>query len=369
MKILEPTASRSLPQIDIEMAFVEESDVKVLVEGLINEIWKAVRGTELQAPFLSISYDEAMARFGVDAPDMRFEMELVDCCTLFAETEFKVFRDTLKEGGIVKGLRLADGASLSRKELDQLTEFVKPYGAKGLAWLKVNDGEFSGPIAKFFASELSRSLLEAFEASDGDVVFFVADAAPVVNASLGALRLHLGRTRGLIDQSKDCFLWVERFPLLEHDPAEGRYVSVHHPFTSPVLDADGDLESNPESLKARAYDLVLNGQEIGGGSIRIHQSDVQQKVFNLLGIDEQEANEKFGFLLEALSFGAPPHGGIALGLDRIVMLLCGVDSIRDVIPFPKTQRGQDLMVSAPTGAGVEQLLELGIRVVAAQKES
>ncbi len=353
-------------QIDIEMSFVDEEDVRGLTEGLLRAIWKDCQGIELEKEFPRLTYDECMDRFGVDAPDMRFDLELRDASDLAAETEFKVFRSVIETDGVVKGFAIPDGAALSRKDFDDLTDFVKPYGAKGLAWVKVEAGELKSPIAKFIPAPVQQALLERFGAEDGDAIVFVADQASIVHPALGALRLHVGKTRGFIDESQLKFLWVEKFPLVEHDAVAGRYVSVHHPFTAPLLDSSegfDELSSNPASLRARAYDIVLNGQEIGGGSIRIHRADMQQKVFELLGIDEQEARAKFGFLLDALSFGAPPHGGIALGLDRIVMLLSGTDSIRDVIAFPKTQRGQDLMVNAPAKSPVESLVELGIRVV------
>lgn len=354
-------------QIDIEMSFVEEKDVQELTEGLVRSIWRECAGVELEEKFPRLTYDECIERFGVDAPDMRFGLELQDVSDLAADTEFKVFRAAIESEGVVKGFCIPDGASLSRKDFDDLTEFVKPYGAKGLAWVKVDGEELKSPIAKFIPKPVMDSLRERFGAEDGDAIVFVADQASVAHPALGALRLHVGKTRGFIDESQLKFLWVEKFPLVEQDAVAGRYVSVHHPFTAPLLDSEeglAALSSNPGALKARAYDIVLNGQEIGGGSIRIHRADVQQKVFDLLGIDEEEARAKFGFLLDALSFGAPPHGGIALGLDRIVMLLAGTDSIRDVIAFPKTQRGQDLMVNAPAKSPVESLVELGIRVVA-----
>ena len=356
-------------QIDIEMSFVDESDVKELVEGLIRTIWKDVANISLEPSFLSISYEEAMNRFGVDAPDMRFEMELTDASDLFAESEFAVFRNAVATGGSVKGIVVRE-SSFSRKEADDLTSFVAAYGAKGLLWAKVEETELKSPIAKFLSSEAEAALRKRFSLEPGDTLFLIADQTPVVHASLGALRVHLAKTLGLIDPKSLAFLWVERFPLLEHDPVARRYVAVHHPFTSPHLDSTealADLEREPLKLKARAYDIVLNGQEIGGGSIRIHRSDIQQRMFALLGIEEAEAREKFGFLLDALSYGAPPHGGIALGLDRLIMILAGTESIRDVIAFPKTQRGQDLMVGSPGKTGIEQLLELGIKVVAELK--
>lgn len=353
-------------QIDLEMSFVEEEDVKEVTEGLINRIWKDCAGIELQTPFLSLNYDEAISRFGVDAPDMRYGLELCDVTECFAGGEFQAFRRAIDEGGAVKGINFEGGSNLSRKELDELTEFVRIYGAKGLAWVKFEDDGVKSPIAKFLTEAQTEALREALACNSGDIALLIADQAPVVHASLGALRAKLARENDLIDSDKLSFLWVERFPLLELDPEEGRYVSVHHPFTSPVYSDEADLErieSDPAGMRARAYDLVLNGQEVGGGSIRIHRADIQRRVFRALQISEVEAREKFGFLLDALSYGAPPHGGIAFGLDRIVMLISGADSIREVIAFPKTQRGQDLMVGAPARSGVEQMLELGIKLV------
>lgn len=353
-------------QIDIEMSFVDEADVQELTEGLVRKIWKDAAGIELESSFLRMSYDEAMDRFGVDAPDMRYGLELRNVSKCFVESEFQAFRKVLDQGGVVKAIVLKDGADSSRKVLDDLSEFVKIYGAKGLAWIKFEESEVKSPIAKFLSESELEALRTTLCCDSGDLVLLVADVGTVANAALGALRAKLAKDLALIDEDKLCFLWVERFPLLELDPEQGRYVAVHHPFTSPVFDSDEDLkkiESDPGAVQARAYDLVLNGQEIGGGSIRIHRADVQERVFRMLQIDAEEAREKFGFLLDALSYGAPPHGGIALGLDRIVMLLTGTDSIRDVIAFPKTQRGQDLMVGAPSRSNVEQMLELGIKLV------
>ncbi len=353
-------------QIDLEMSFVSEEEVMAVTEGIVASIWRDCLGVELKLPLLRLTYEEAMDRFGVDAPDMRFEMELSNVSSAFAQTEFQVFREVLSCGGVIKGLNVKGGAETSRKELDELTDFVKVYGAKGLAWFKFKDGEYQSPVAKFLNPEAKAGLAEKFSPEHGDLLLLCADDVAVVNASLGALRVHLARKLSLIDEKKMSFLWVYRFPLFARDGAAGRYVAVHHPFTSPDFEEPNaweNLETDPLKLKARAYDIVLNGQEIGGGSIRIHRADVQQKVFRLLNIGEHEAREKFGFLLDALSYGAPPHGGIALGVDRIVMLLTGRESIRDVIAFPKTQKGQDLMGGAPGEVAVEQMLELGIKIV------
>lgn len=353
-------------QIDLEMSFIDEEDIKQLIEGLVAEIWKQTIGVELPRPFLRMSYDEALSRFGVDAPDMRFAMELAELSPVFEGSEFQVFNSVIASGGIVKGLMLKGGAALSRKELDDLTDFVKQYGAKGLSWFKLENGELKSPVTKFLSEGRRADLVARLGMSDGDAAFVIGDRPSVTNASLGNLRLHLARERGMLDKGKRAFVWIERFPLFDWDEEEKRYLSVHHPFTSPLLESAGDrelLDSDPLKLKARAYDLVLNGQELAGGSIRIHRADIQEIVFRHLGIGEEEARMKFGFLLEALSYGAPPHGGIAVGLDRAVMLLAGTDSIRDVIAFPKTQKGQDLMVGAPSPAAADQLRDLGIRIV------
>lgn len=349
-------------QIDLEMSFVDENDIQNLAENLVSTIWKETLNYDVELPLLRITYEEAMSRFGVDCPDMRFEMELVELNEVFAKSDFKVFKDTLNANGVIKAINAKNASSFSRKEIDDLTNYVKNYGAKGLAWLKYEDDEFKSSIVKFFSDDELKSIQKLLDVENGDLILFVADQHGVTNPALGNLRNHLAKKLDLIDQQSFKFLWVEKFPLFEHSPELGRYISVHHPFTSPLEQDLDNLENDISKVRARAYDIVLNGQEIGGGSIRIHDSEVQSKIFNLLGISKEEADKKFGFLLDALSFGAPPHGGIALGLDRIAMILNNVESIRDVIAFPKTQRGQDLMVSAPTSASVEQLMELGIRL-------
>ncbi len=352
-------------QIDLELSFTSESEIRGIIEGLIKAIWRDSAQIDLETPFLQLSYDEAMSRFGVDAPDMRFGMELRELSELFQDTEYEVFKAVLGAGGAVKGLVVTGGAGYSRRELDELVEFVKIYGAKGLSWIKREADGYKSSFSKFLSDEqLERVTIKA-ELQTGDILLMVADTKSVTNSALGALRVQLAKTRGLIDRSKLSFLWVNEFPLFEYDAIERRWGAVHHPFTSPVFNSVEQLErvlASPGEAKARAYDLVLNGQEIAGGSIRIHRADVQKKVFDLLGIGPEEAQMKFGFLLEALSYGAPPHGGIAVGLDRVAMLINDADSIRDVIAFPKTQKGVDIFVGSPSPANIQQLLELGLTV-------
>jgi aspartyl-tRNA synthetase len=326
-------------------------------------VFSELRGASVPTPFPVLTYRQAMDRFGVDNPDIRFGMELVDITSLAKETDFKVFTDAVHQGGQVKGILVKQGANFSRKDIDLCTDFVKVYGAKGLAWFKVNsEGNLQSSLTKFFTPEQLEELKAKFEAQVNDLLLFVADTPKVVAASLGNLRKHLGKKLQLIDENELCFVWVVEFPLLEYDETERRLQAVHHPFTAPV---DGDislLDTEPTCVRAKAYDLVLNGNEIGGGSIRIHQQEIQRKMFSLLNISEDEANAKFGFLLKGLQFGVPPHGGIAFGLDRIAMLLCGTDSIRDVIAFPKTQKGTCLLTEAPSTVDIQQLQELKIRI-------
>ncbi|HDJ27837.1 MAG TPA: aspartate--tRNA ligase [Proteobacteria bacterium] len=348
-------------QIDMEMSFVEPGDIIVLIEELMKEIFKRLLDIELPASFQQLTYEQAMADYGLDAPDLRFDLKLIDLGKVFAASGFKVFRSVLDGGGIIKGLNLKAGSSLSRKEIDDLLDVVKVYGAKGLAWIKITADGWQSPIVKFFAEQEVEALKESMQVEDGDLLLFVADQPAIVNESLGRLRLHLAKMMNLIDEEQFSFCWVTHFPLLQYDGKEKRHVAIHHPFTAPLDEDIALLQTDPGAVRSNAYDLVLNGIEIGGGSIRIHDSKLQEQIFKLLQIGPEEAQEKFGFLLDALEYGAPPHGGIAFGLDRMVMLLLRLPSIRDVIAFPKTQKATCLMTGAPTAVGSRQLKELAIK--------
>jgi aspartyl-tRNA synthetase len=351
-------------QIDCEMSYVGRDDVISIMEGMIAEVFKEAIGVEVPLPMARMTYAEAMDRYGVDNPDLRFGLELTELSDLVRGCGFKVFADAVQWGGIVKAINVKGGATLSRKELDDLTEFVKIYGAKGLAWVKITEEGWQSPIAKFFTTEELAAINQRLGAEVGDLLLFGADSFKVVNESLGRLRGHLGHKLGLAKKGVYRFVWVTDFPLLEWDGETRRHVAVHHPFTAPMDEDIPLLDSDPGKARAKAYDLVLNGSEIGGGSIRIHDQAVQSKMFELMGISVEEASEKFGFLLDALEFGAPPHGGIAFGLDRLVMILTGADSIRDVIAFPKTQKATCLMSEAPGPVDEKQLRELSIRTTA-----
>lgn len=349
-------------QIDMEMSFIDEPELFALVETMMVALYKEIKGVDVPAPFPILKYQEAIDRFGSDKPDLRFGMEIVDLSKEVEGVEFKVFADALKNGGQVRALNAKKSTeALSRKVLDDLTEVAKTYGAKGMAWIKVNADGLQSPIIKFFKKEMLDAMMAKLEAEVGDTIVFAADTPRVVADSLGHLRLAIARHLKRIDENLIRFCWVTEFPLVEWDETEKRYVAMHHPFTAPREPDLDKFDSDPASMKARAYDLVLNGNEIGGGSIRIHRQDIQEKMFGLLGIGPEEAQAKFGFLLEALQYGAPPHGGIAFGLDRIAMILTGAESLRDVIAFPKTQKATCLMTQAPSPVDPKQLKELRLK--------
>ena len=349
-------------QLDMEMSFVEEDDIMGLVEGLVTFIFKKVLGHEVKTPIRVLTYQEAMDRFGTDRPDVRFGLELQDISDIAAGCGLKVFNKVVSAGGVVKSINAKGMGDLSRKDLDDLTKFAMGLGAKGLAWVKIKeDGSWQSPIAKFFTDEEKSAIAQRVDATPGDILFFGADQRAAVLKVLGELRLELARRGKLIPREGFSFIWVIDFPLVEYDKDEGRFVAMHHPFTSPKDEDMGLLSTDPASVRSRAYDLVLNGVEVGGGSIRIHQPSIQEAVFNTLSIPKKEAQDKFGFLLEALAHGAPPHGGIAFGLDRLVMIMSGTDTIRDVIAFPKTQKAQCLMAHAPAKVNMAQLAELYLR--------
>ncbi|PLR68248.1 aspartate--tRNA ligase [Bacillus sp. UMB0893] len=346
-------------QVDIEMSFMSQDEIMSLMEKMMTRIMKETKGIELNLPLPRMTFDEAMGRYGSDKPDTRFGLELINVSELVKDSGFKVFSGAVQNGGEVKVINVkGSAASYSRKDIDAMTEFVSQYGAKGLAWLKVEEQELKGPISKFFPAEEQESLKAVTDAEAGDLLLFVADKKQVVADALGALRLKLGKELGLIDESKFNFLWVIDWPLVEYDEEAGRYFAAHHPFTMPAREDLELFETSPVSMKAQAYDLVLNGYELGGGSIRIFEKEVQQKMFKLLGFSEEEAVEQFGFLLEAFEYGTPPHGGIALGLDRLVMLLAGRTNLRDTIAFPKTASASDLLTNAPSEVSTEQLTDL-----------
>ncbi len=351
-------------QIDLEMSFIDEEDIMSMAEGFVKTVYKEVLDVEIQTPFPRMTYAEGMERFGSDKPDLRFGYELKNLTEVLKGTEFRVFAGAVSAGGSVRGINVKGGACYTRKEIDKLAEWVKAYGAKGLAWTKLNqDGSSSSSYEKFLKEEEAAGVRSALEAENGDLLFLVASDKPqVVFDTLGALRCECARQMGIIDESRPNLLWITDFPLFEYDEEEGRFVAKHHPFTHPNDEDLEQLETNPGAVRARAYDMVLNGNEVGGGSIRINDPALQQRMFKALGFTQEEAQERFGFLIDAFRYGAPPHGGMAFGLDRLVMLMLGCDSIRDVIAYPKVANSGELMTASPAPVDQKQLDELGISI-------
>jgi aspartyl-tRNA synthetase len=349
-------------QIDLEMSFAGEEDVMAIAEGMISRMFQEVLDVSVPTPFPRLSYADALGNFGLDKPDTRFGMQLADISDIVGDSEFKVFAEVVKRGGVVKVLNAKGCSGMSRKEIDDLTDLAAVYRAKGLAWIKVRDNDWQSPIAKFFSKEKKAAMAKRADMQPGDLILFVADQPKVANEALGQLRNHLGSRLKLIDENTYRFVWVTHFPLMEYDETEKRYQALHHPFTAPLEEDYPLLEKDPLAVRSRAYDLVLNGAEVGGGSIRIHNRQLQERVFQALGLAAEEYEEKFGFLLSALESGAPPHGGIAFGFDRLMAIICGESSIRDVIAFPKTQKAACLLTGAPSAAAGDQLKELSIRL-------
>lgn len=350
-------------QIDMELSFVEPEDIIEIMDKMVAVVFKEALNMDIPLPLKRMTYDTAMAKYGLDAPDLRIPLELIEITDIFEKSEFKVFSAVVKSDGMIKVLKLTGmSEQLSRKDIDDLTDFVKVYGAKGLAWIKVNSDGWQSPIVKFFSDDEKNRLQERLNLTVGDIVFFGADKTNVVNESLGRLRVHIGKKYKLLDTKEFNFVWITDFPLMQWNEDEKRYDSVHHPFTAPCDEDIEKLSGNVSKVYSKSYDLVLNGSEIGGGSIRIHSTKLQQRIFELLKISDEAAREKFGFLLDALEYGAPPHGGLAFGFDRLVMLLCGAESIRDVIAFPKTQKATCMMTDAPNKVENKQLKELSIKL-------
>ncbi len=351
-------------QLDVEMSFVQPEDVFQAVEGMMVVLLKELKGVELKTPFPRLSYDDAMSLYGSDKPDLRFGLELSEFSSVFKDSKVAVFSKALEKGGIVKGLCVPGGASLSRKELDDLTAYVAEFGAKGMAWIKISDKGWQSPLTKYISDNERDQIQKITKVKDGDIILFAADEASIVYESLANLRLRLVEKMGLKPKREYSLAWIVDFPLLGYDAGEKRYVAIHHPFTAPREEDIQLLGSDPLKVRSRAYDLVMNGVEVGGGSIRIHQVELQKQILELLGIGAEEAQDQFGFFLEALSFGAPPHGGIAFGIDRLAMLLSGAQSLRDVIAFPKSQKAVCLLTEAPSRVHPKQLRELGIKTMA-----
>lgn len=355
-------------QIDLEMSFVDQEDVIALNEGLLQRVFKEVKGIDIQLPIRRMPYAEAMSKYGSDKPDLRFGMEIQDITETVKGTEFAVFKGAIENGGSVRAIVAKNCADMGRKKIDKLGEFVKTYKAKGLAWIAYKEGEIKSPIAKFFSEEEMNNILKAAGAEVGDLVLMVADADSVVLQALGALRLELAKELGILEGNNEFnFVWITEFPMFEYDEDEKRYVALHHPFTAPMDEDLALLETDPGKARAKAYDIVLNGEELGGGSIRIHDTNLQQRIFNLLGFSDESAWERFGFLLEAFKYGPPPHGGLAYGLDRMVMFLAGTDNIKDVITFPKNQNAYCPMSEAPNVVDNKQLVDLGIEISKVEK--